>query len=414
MPDDPAGQAEDSVLIISQEGRTPGELHRALRSGGFQVEVLAADNLSPGALLKSAPDIVMASASLGLQRLGMLEEHFAQRDAGERMPNIIVFAEDDLTALVDCVVGGFDYVTPPFQPDLLRSRMSSCGDRFRLQALVGKMAAEASLRDYEQQLSIAREIQLGFLPDVLPALEGWQIATRFRPAKEVAGDFYDVFELFSGQGLGLVVADVCDKGIGAALFMAIFRTLLRHTAEQTGAQPPWRAEARSGQSGEPGPTVSACAGLLLAAVAGTNRYMIRNHLRQGYFATVFFGILDPSSGELVYINGGHNPPVLVPAAGGYQLLQPTGPAVGMLPDSTFTLGQTWLSPGDALLIYTDGVTEARDEQGEMFGMNRLLAVAGQLGRTAEQLTDLMDQAVRGHTGYAEQADDITMLFMTRH
>ncbi len=400
MPDRRAGQPPRQVLIVSQRGRISNQLHSALHSDGFQVHQLAADDLSPAVPEQYAPDIILASASLGLRRLGLLEDHFAApgRPAGGPMPSIVVFPEGNLTPLVDCVVsGGFDYITPPFLPGLLRSRVSSCEDKDRLQALVAKMAAEASLRDYEQQLSIARNIQLGFLPDATPSIDGWQIATRFRPAKEVAGDFYDIFELAGSQGLGLIVADVCDKGVGAALFMAIFRTLLRHTA--TGMEP-----ARTEEAG---------AAPLLQAVTGTNRYMTRNHLHQGYFATVFFAVLNPATGDLLYINGGHNPPVHAFAAGGHQLLEPTGPALGMLANSTYTVGRTCLAPGDALFMYTDGVTEARNESSEMFGLDKLLKVATQPGRTAQDLADLADRAVRGHTGYAEQADDVTMLCMTR-
>lgn len=400
MPDDGAGQAAGRVLVISQLGRAPRELHDALRADGFQVDHLATDELSPAIGAQYAPDIVLASASLGLPRLGLLEDHLAQPGEGtpDRMPNILVFPEGGgLADLVDCVGGGFDYITPPFLPGLLRSRVSSCGDRSRLQSLVAKMAAEASLHDYEQQLGIARNIQMGFLPETTPSIAGWQIATRFRPAKEVAGDFYDIFELTGGRALGLVIADVCDKGLGAALFMAIFRTLLRHSATGT----------------RPLATMSAGSVPLMQAIIDTNRYMTSNHLRQGYFATVFFAILEPASGDLLYVNGGHNPPVLVPGTGRHRLLDPTGPAVGMLADSTFSLGQARLAPGDALLMYTDGVTEARNEDGQMFGLDRLLDVAVQPGRTAHQLADLVDRAVRGHAGYAEQADDITMLFMSR-
>jgi serine phosphatase RsbU (regulator of sigma subunit) len=149
------------------------------------------------------------------------------------------------------------------------------------------------------------------------------------------------------------------------------------------------------------------------AVVGTNRYLARNHLRQGYFATMFFGVLDPASGALLYINGGHNPPVLVRANGDYTTLGPTGPAVGMLSDSTYALGHTTLRPGDVLFTYTDGVVEARDTTGELFGMDRTMEVITKPGNTAEEMLGRVDEAMRHYVGSAQQTDDITMLAIRR-
>src|SRR5581483_1844988 len=159
----------------------------------------------------------------------------------------------------------------------------------------------ASLYSYERDLSIAREIQNGFLPEDLPAPAGWEVATRFRPANLVAGDFYDVFELVGGRRLATVVADVCDKGVGAALFMALIRTMLRHTAEQAAGwdlytdELPKMASAAEIAGSALAPVLSVGAGPLLQAVSGTNSYMARHHQRQGYFCTVFFAVLEPSS-----------------------------------------------------------------------------------------------------------------------
>jgi serine phosphatase RsbU (regulator of sigma subunit) len=391
-------------------------LEPALTDGGFAVrtatedEVLASDE-------QEGPDGLLVSASLGLQRVAMLARRFAHLPAP---PTTIVFPQDDLDALEACVRGGFDYIMPPFLPSLLRSRMSSCWERGQLASAVEDMAAEASLRAYERDLAIAHEIQSGFLPEKLPAPQGWDVASRFRPARQVAGDFYDGFELVDGRRLGFVVADVCDKGVGAALFMALIRTLLRHTAEHTGAESasgdalPGTGVVSMAEAGTSlPPMLSVGAGPLVQAVVATNRYLTRNHLRQGYFATLIFGVLDPASGALLYINGGHNPAVLLRADGSHTLLAPTGPAVGMMLHSSYALGHASMERGDTLLLYTDGVVEARASGGTLFGMDRLLTAMGTPVTSAETVLSGIDKALRVHVGGAEQSDDITMLALHR-
>jgi serine phosphatase RsbU (regulator of sigma subunit) len=407
------------VLVVADEAAGTTQLpslEPALADGGFAVrtatedEVLAADE-------QEGPDGLLVSASLGLQRVAMLARRFAHLPAP---PTTIVFPQDDLDALEACVRGGFDYIMPPFLPSLLRSRMSSCWERGQLASAVEDMAAEASLRAYERDLAIAHEIQSGFLPEKLPAPHGWDVASRFRPARQVAGDFYDGFELVDGRRLGFVVADVCDKGVGAALFMALIRTLLRHTAEHTGAasaagdEHPAAGVVSMAEAGTSlPPMLSVGAGPLVQAVVATNRYLTRNHLRQGYFATLIFGVLDPASGALLYINGGHNPAVLLRADGSHTLLAPTGPAVGMMLHSSYALGHASLERGDTLLLYTDGVVEARATGGSLFGMDRLLDAMSEPVKSAETVLSGIDKALRVHVGGAEQSDDITMLALHR-
>lgn len=374
-----------TALLVADPATCTEELDDALRRDGFAVSHADIDSLAGAA--GPPPDLVLVSASFGLRRVALLSQRLAS-PAGS--PTVVVFPGDDLDELQSCVRGGFDYVVPPFLPDLLRTRLSSCRERGRLTRAVEEMAAMVSLREYERDLSIAREIQSGFLPETLPCPPGWELAARFRPAKQVAGDFYDGFELDGGDRLGLVVADVCDKGIGAALFMALIRTLLRHTAQHT-------------DTGDP----------LRQAVVGTNRYLARNHLQQGYFATLFFGVLEPGTGMLSYINGGHNPPVVVRAAGGRCLLEPTGPAVGMMPDSEFEIRRTRILPGDRLFVYTDGVVEARDAGGGQFGTDRMLELATRPAASADVLLDRVDERLRRHVGSAEQSDDVTMLALRR-
>ncbi|GII87756.1 hypothetical protein Ssi03_57460 [Sphaerisporangium siamense] len=408
----------NALVVFETETGVPkvvAELREVLRADGFDVTYSTPDDL-PMRPEQAPPDILLVSASLGLQRVALVGQHFM---VDGRTPTIIAFPEDDLDALEECVEGGFDYITPPFRRKLLRSRMESCQERSALSTTVEEMAALASLREYERDLHIAREIQSGFLPEHLPTPDGWEVGARFRPARQVAGDFYDVFTIVNGRRLAFIVADVCDKGIGAALFMALIRTLLRHTAEHTGASRLVEDEFLvsmdgEGVGGSAAPLLSLGAGPLVQAILGTNRYMARNHLKQGYFATMFFGVLDPVSGVVLYINGGHNPPVVVHADGRRSMLPPTGPAVGILPDSSYTLGYVQLDQGDTLFAYTDGVVEARDTQGGLYGTPKLLdLLEANRGRDVEGLLAEVDTSVRHFASHAEQSDDITTLALRR-
>jgi phosphoserine phosphatase RsbU/P len=406
--------AISTALIVGEQASITQELENALRLSGFETMATTPEQAvtHPDQLIH--PDTLLVSAELGLHRIALLTERFAQQ--GQR-PLTVVYPEGDIAALETCVRAGFDYITPPFAPSLLRTRLATCWERGQLTMAVEEMATAASLQTYERDMAIAHEIQQsGFLPDSLPEPEGWEVEAVFRPARMVAGDFYDAFELAGGRRLALLVADVCDKGVGAALFMALIRTMLRHTAEQAGGWdlPDDGLPRSAALVGSPlAPTLSIGAGPLLQAVTGTNSYMARHHRLQGYFCTLFFGILDPVSGTLVYVNGGHNPAVLVRADGGHVLLGPTGPAVGMFANSSYLIDQVSMQPGDWLFMYTDGVTETRSADGEFFGMERTLEIVVEPGRTAGELLEAVDQALRLHTGAGEQHDDITMLALRR-
>ena len=277
---------------------------------------------------------------------------------------------------------------------------------------------EASLLRYKRELEIGRTIQASFLPDTLPQPPGWDIAARFYPAREVAGDFYDVFSAPGGR-IGLAIADVCDKGVVAAMFMALLRSLLRAFVQQyyfrnaefgVHNAPPLNAPLPQADLHSPHLDQDA----LLDAIRLTNAYIGSNHADTNIFATVFFAILDPESGALIYANCGHLPPVLRRADGSEERLMPTGPAVGLLPDANFHVQQVALAPGDLLFMYTDGVTEARNPQGEMFGAQRLAALREtHAGASAEELLAAIETAVHEFIAGAEPTDDLTMLAVNR-
>jgi hypothetical protein len=405
------------ALVVADGGGVTDELDAALSDAGFAVAHHGIGDVMIRPELTGTAELVLVSASLGLKQVALLDQGLAEADSP---PAFVVFPQGDYAALEACARSGFDYVMPPFLPALLEERVASCHERSQLSTVVEEIAATVKLREYERDLSIAREFQSGFLPDELPRRGGWEFAARVRPAREVAGDFYDGFELVDGRRIGFLVADVCDKGVGAALFMALIRTLLRHTAEHTGGWSPLDDEVAFGPepqalAGEPSsPMLSVGASPLLNAVTGTNRYLVRNHQSQAYFATLFFGVLDPVSGLLIYVNGGHNPPVLARHADGEQvLLHPTGPAVGIMEESSYVLGYTNLAPGDVLFVYTDGVVEARDLNGQEFTIGRLREAMTKPTGSAQGLLESVDASLREHVSGADQFDDITMFVLRR-
>jgi phosphoserine phosphatase RsbU/P len=400
---------ELTVLVACRQPHTDDilELRAALISGGAAIVVASHDEIMDGAHDELLPQLVLMEARFSPEEVAGLR---AQLNRRGNTPTPVVFCGPDHSPLDRHLALGMDYLVPPFSPDLVLNRLLTCRERHELTTAAGEEEVLRLLRS-ERDLQIGREIQQGFLPAELPSPDGWDVAVRFEPAREVAGDFYDGFDIVNGRRLAYLVADVCDKGVGAALFMALIRSLLRHTARQrwAGALTP---AMLNGTDLRLYPELGAAP--LLAAVNGTNDYMVENHGRQAYFATLFFCVLDPASGSVSYINGGHNPPVVTRSGGGHELLQPTGPAVGLWPDATFEIGGTVLGPDDTLFAYTDGVTEAMDEAGDMFTMDRLVGLLDSAPPDAGQIIERVYEHVLAHMGRADQHDDITMLAIRRN
>jgi serine phosphatase RsbU (regulator of sigma subunit) len=307
------------------------------------------------------------------------------------IPIVMITAATEEESIVRCLLlGADDHLPKPFNPQVLRARVASSLAKKRLHDGEQRYA-----RTLERELEIGREIQLGFLPDALPTPEGWELCAHFRPARQVAGDFYDAFALPEGR-VAIVLADVCGKGVGAALFMALFRTLIRALAE------PQLAAASSAGDG------------LRATMQATNDYIARTHGRANMFATAFAAVLDPATGALEYVNAGHEHPVVVDAGGRVRVrLAPTGPALGLMPDLEFAVASERLAAGDTLFAYTDGVVDARDPRDEPFGEDRLMALLQTDGVPAAGLLARIDAALSAYIGDAEQFDDVAMLAARR-
>lgn len=249
------------------------------------------------------------------------------------------------------------------------------------------LQAQVMAREHlEAEVDVARQIQRSFIPDSLPQPRGWELVARWETARQVGGDFYDVVRLPGGR-LGLFVADVADKGVPAALFMALTRTLFRVAATE---------------STKPA-----------TVMERLNDLMIPD-MRQGMFVTAVYGLLDPDEGLLTYSNSGHNPPLLVRADGKVEKLTRTGMALGVIPGSASTERQMQMLPGECVLFYTDGLTEAFSPAGEIFGEERLIEVIGGAQcESAEDLLQTLGRALGEFVGPQPLADDLTMLIVRR-
>ena len=271
-----------------------------------------------------------------------------------------------------------------------------------------------SVKKIEFELEKGREIQREFLPSQIPKLPNWEIATCFYPAGQVSGDFYDVFML-PDENVGLVIADVCDKGVGSALYMALFRSLIRVFAEHS----IYCTGPDSTQIGPAPGNIETIASsendqiARLGAVSSTNNYIAHIHGRECMYATLFFGVLNPSTGMMTYVNGGHEPLYVINAGIIKNRLKPTGPAVGLMPDITFKTQQIELEPGDLLVGYTDGVTEARSPADEFYTRDRLQSLLTQPIKSAADMLERIKSNLFTFIDIAPRADDVTMLAVQR-
>ena len=240
----------------------------------------------------------------------------------------------------------------------------------------------------EQELQVARGIQQASLPREVPTLEGWRTTPYYRPAREVGGDFYDVFELDDGQ-VGIVVGDATGKGVPAALVVTATCSMLRAVAQALG-------------SFSPGDVLERVNETLLARIPPNT------------FVTCFYTILDPESGRLTYANAGHNLPCCRHGEHAVSELDARGMPLGLMPEMTYEENESFLVPGEGVLFYTDGFVEAHNPGGEMFGTPRLKSLLSELPEGGTELSTTLVEGLESFTGEEwEQEDDVTLLTLQR-
>jgi sigma-B regulation protein RsbU (phosphoserine phosphatase) len=372
------------ILIVDDMPVNLRLLSHMLTEQGYKVRSVINGPMALTATQAAAPDLIL----LDINMPGMNGYEVCERlKADERtydIPVIFISALDEIQDKVMAfTVGGLDYITKPFQFEEVLARVETHLSLRRLQ----KQLQEANQR-FEQELALAGRIQTSFLPEV-PQIPGWQLAVTLRPARETSGDFYDLNPLSDGH-LGIIVADVVDKGVGAALYMALSWILLRTYAAEYPAQPE-------------------------RVFRAVNRRMVTDaHTDQ--FVTAFYGILDPTSGTLTYCNAGHNPPYLTSVQNSQRVraLDKTGLPLGVFEDTDWEEESVQVGSGDALVLYTDGITEAQNPEQHLFGDARLLdCVQSNLGRSAQDIRNAILANVSEFVDQSPQVDDITLAVIRR-
>jgi serine phosphatase RsbU (regulator of sigma subunit)/anti-sigma regulatory factor (Ser/Thr protein kinase) len=269
---------------------------------------------------------------------------------------------------------------------LLDSLAAQAAPALQVAQLVRRQEAEARSRErIEQELRVATTIQQNFLPRELPDLPGWEVSAYYRPAREVGGDFYDFIELSDGR-IGIVIGDVTDKGVPAAMVMAATRSVLRASAQRV-----------------------ASPGEVLERV---NELMCPD-MPAKMFVTCLYGVLETATGSFRFANAGHNLPY-VRTGGGSAELRATGMPLGLLPGITYEETEAKLEPGETMLLHSDGVAEAHGPDADMFGFPRLQDVVGARGGRGEVIDRVLTELGRFTGSDWEQEDDITLVALTRY
>ena len=376
------------VLVVDDEAFNVDYLFQELEDFGVTT-ISAKDGIEALEQVgRHSPDLVLLDIMMpkmdGFAVLAKMKSEETFRD----IPIIIISANSDMQhVLKGIAMGAEDYLPKPFDPLLLRARVNASLEKKRFRNL-----EKEYLKGLERELEIGRQIQAGFLPKEIVSPQGWEISAFFRAAREVAGDFYDVF-LVEDDRLALIVGDVTDKGVGAALYMALYRSLLRAYLSTSGFV---KNGTKNGLS---------------EAASFVNNYICRVHHSVMYL-TAFMAILDPWSGKLAFVSAGHDFPLVVRRNGDIQELKPTGPAIGILEDRVFGLGEIQLELGDTLLVYTDGLLDLRNNAGSSFGPNLRGLVGRKTNGTRVLIANIVSQADDFCAGTV-QYDDITILGISR-
>ncbi len=403
------------ILVVDDNRMNRIKLSRGLEIQGHRV-ALAENGMQALKLLKEQVfDLILLDILMPeMDGYQVLEELKIDPELRE-IPVIVISAIDEMASVIKCIeMGAEDYLPKPFDAVLLKARIGAALEKKQLQDKERLYA-----KSLERDLEIGRQIQSSFFPESLPQIDGWEIVAHFQAARQVSGDFYDAFNLANDSGVGFVIADVCDKGVGAALFMGLFRSLIRAFSElHYGTGLPELLDEGVGDHSHRNLEVQQRTDLnhpraLEIILSHTNNYIASTHGKANMFATLFWGIIEPTDGTLSYINGGHESVAVVGPKGVRTTLEPTGPAVGMLPDMVFEAKRIEIDPGEFLVAFTDGVTEARGADGELFGGDKLMHLLNLPAESAENMLNRITASLTAHTAGAEQSDDITMLVIRR-
>jgi serine phosphatase RsbU (regulator of sigma subunit) len=378
-----AGDTAD-ILIVDDNPTNLQLLSETLGERGYRVRAVTSGARALESVAAEPPDLILLDIRMpGMDGFEVCRQ--LKRDPRmQETPVLFISALDDLADKVSAFsAGGVDYITKPFHVEEVLARTET---HLALRRLTRRL--EETNARLERELRLAGKLQASLLRAELPDWPGWHMAARLRPASQTSGDFYAVIPLSSGE-MGLLMADVVDKGVSAALLMAMSWGLFwTYTAEHPA---------------DPDQVFLAVNRSLFQLLGGEQ------------FVTAFYATLNPSSGRLTYVNAGQSPPMWIHTGdGAIERLERTGMPLGLFEESRWGTGRVDLAAGDGLVLYTDGVTEAQRPGEGLFGMDRMLsALAKATGKDARDVLEAILAAVDAHVAGAPQSDDIAVLAITR-
>jgi len=378
-------RSKGDIMVVDDTPANLRLLSKILQERDYQVRPVPDGGLALAAAKTKPPDLILLDIRMpdmdGFQVCEKLKSDKSTQD----VPIIFISALDAVEDKVRAFsVGGVDYITKPFHAEEVLARVQNHLDLRRLQAQL-----ETANTKMAQELALAGEVQKSFFPQEIPKIPGWQLSVTMKSAHETSGDFFDTISLPRGY-TGILMADVVDKGVAAALYMALGWSLLRTYAGDFPTHPEM-------------------------TLTSVNQRLVEDTSTK-QFVTVFYGILDPGTGRMVYSNAGHPPPLLVNSLSGEVVhrLKHTGKPLGLFEDEIWEQNVVEFQPGETLAIYTDGVTEAQNEQDIYFKEEGLMAsVQDHLGLTADDLVEALLADVQRFMGKVAQLDDIALAVLTR-
>ncbi len=360
-------------------------MRRNIRRGEY-VFLFARDGVEALGKLTGDPSIDLVISDINMPRMDGLTLLQRIESVNPRVRAIIISAYGDMESIRTAMNrGAFDFVTKPL--DFQDLSLTVERTLRHLEEWHSALESHDKLVALQNELEVANTIQQSILPASFPESDDFDIYGSMKPARDVGGDFYDV-QTDHEDKLGLAIADVSDKGVPAALFMMASRMLLKSTGR--------RFE-------DPG-----------AALAAVND-MLEEENDAGMFVTLFYCVYDTDTGLIRYANGGHNEPIIVHKDGSTTVLPPTGgTALGIIPGLDYNEDEIRLAPGEMLVMYTDGITEAFNSHGEYFGMDRLREVfQDRRPDSSRQATEMILDAVTAFAGDYPQSDDQACLALRR-
>lgn len=373
------------ILIVDDIPANLRLLSQILLDRGYEIRAAANGMRALASIETDPPDLLLLDIRMpGMDGFDVCQR-IKQNPRFRDIPVIFISALDDIEDKMSAFsAGGVDYITKPFQIEEVIARVET---HLSLRSL--QQHLQEANRRMEQELQLAAVVQASMMRRHMPQIPGWQLAVNLTPAKMICGDFFDAFRLPDGR-IAFLIADVVDKGVGAALYMSMSCALLRTYIMEHPANP--------------------------EQVFKIVNDRILEDTATEEFVSVFTGILHPESGEIIYSNAGHNPPLLARAAqpNKVELLARTGTVLGILEDQVWQQEKIQLAAGDLLVLYTDGVPDAENEAREFFGMQRFTdCINAHRADTPEELQRALMDAVKSFTGSAEQFDDIALLILKR-